>query len=353
MKPTISVVIPNYNRANLIGETLNNLRCQTRPPDEIIVVDDGSTDESVSVIKSFGDHVKLLQQPNSGPGVARNLGLEHATGEFVQFFDSDDLCTFNKLGAQADALERTGADFAYGPWLQARLKDGRAIYSEPPLQQRKLPESASALSWFLRGWVVVFQSCMFRRSFLDRVGRYRPDLMPSEDSEFLFRILKAGARSVYVPEALVLYRVHEEGQITGAGMRQAQRTLDWLRYSEIVARQLGGEGEPVRRVDALRWRAIVWAAHRQATRSLGCAAPTGEFDTQFGWPEAGLFWLMAQAKRLRAGLRARVIGTRVPPCYQPDALSSAQKRLICEVGYEAMPANHPGQREAQERPIHP
>lgn len=325
---------------------------QTKPPDEIIVVDDGSTDESVSAIKSFGDRVTLLCQPNSGPGVARNLGIEHATGEFVQFFDSDDLCTLNKLEAQAAALERSGADFAYGPWLQARFDDRNAIYSEPPLQQRGLPENVSQLAWFLRGWVVVFQSCMFRRNFLDRVGRYRADLMPSEDSEFLFRILKAGARGVHVPEALVLYRVEGEDQITGGGMKQTRRLLDWVRYSEIVARQLDGKGEPVGRVDALRWRAIVWAAHRQAAHLPDSAALVHEFDTRFGLGETVLFWLVAHARRLRSGLRGRLGGTRFPACYQPGPLTSDQKRLLCEIGYEAVPARRSGQLGAQKRSLH-
>jgi GT2 family glycosyltransferase len=338
MKSTISVIIPNYNRASLIGETLENLLRQTHPPDELIVVDDGSTDDSVSIIKGFGDRVKLLCQPNSGPGVARNLALEHSTGEFVQFFDSDDLCTLNKLEVQATALERTGADFAYGPWLKARLEGGRAIYSEPPLQQRGLPESASLLSWYLRGWVIVFQSCMFRRSLLDSVGRYRADLMPSEDSEFLFRLLKAGARGVHVPEAVVLYRVHEGHQISQGALGKARRVRDWIHCTELVAGQLDKEGEPVRRIDAVRWRAIVWAAHRQAAHMHDGAASVDDLEPRFRLVEAQLFWLVAQAKRLRAGLRARIIGTRVPPSYQPGALSTAQKRLICEIGYEAVPA---------------
>ena len=85
---TISVVIPNYNRAALIGETIENSLRQTRPPDELIVVDDGSTDNFVRVIRNFGNRVVLIEQANKGPGAARNAGLASATGDFVQFFDS-------------------------------------------------------------------------------------------------------------------------------------------------------------------------------------------------------------------------------------------------------------------------
>lgn len=336
--PTISVVIPNYNRAHLVGETLENMLRQTRPPDELIVVDDGSTDDSAGVINSFGDRVRLLRQLNSGPAVARNRGFDLATGDFVQFFDSDDLCTLNKLEVQAGALTRTGADIAYGPWLKARLEDRRAVYSEPPLQQRGLPDRHGALSWFLKGWVIVFQCCMFRRSFLTKVGCYRSELMPSEDSEFLFRMLKAGARTVHVPEALVLYRVHEEGQISAGGMTSAARALDWMRFAEIVMGQLNGEGEPVEPLDALNWRATVWAAHESAARVAGGAALEQGYDTRFGRAESGFYWLLKRAAQLRAGLRWRLSGTRVPPFFQPGALTSNQERLIRQVGFEPTPA---------------
>ena len=86
----ISVIIPNFNREALIGETVSNLLDQTLPPSEIIVVDDGSTDKSVDVIHAFGDKVELIRQANQGPGAARNAGLKIATGEFIQFQDSDD-----------------------------------------------------------------------------------------------------------------------------------------------------------------------------------------------------------------------------------------------------------------------
>jgi glycosyltransferase involved in cell wall biosynthesis len=334
MKPTISVIIPNYNRENLIGETLDNMLRQSRAPDEIIVVDDGSTDGSAAVIDSFGERVKLLRQRNSGPAVARNRGLDAATGDFVQLFDSDDLCSLNKLEVQSDALEKSGADFVYGPWLKVQLADGRASYDEPVLQQRGLPENASALSWFLRGWVAVFQACMFRRSFLERIGRYRADLMPSEDSEYLFRMLKAGGRGVHVPDALVLYRFHETNQITSSGMSAERRKRDWVRFSEIVAGQLDAAGEPVGRLDRLRWRATVWAAHSNIDCANEQRALATEFSRRFGPAEAMLCRLLNEAKRIHGGVRARLQGSRVPSYYRAGELTDLQRRQILDLGYE-------------------
>ena len=93
----VSVIIPNFNRETLIGDPLENQLAQTAPPHEIIVVDDGSTDKSVEVIRSFGSKIKLIEQTNQGPGAARNAGLSIATGEFIQFQDSDDLFSLNSL----------------------------------------------------------------------------------------------------------------------------------------------------------------------------------------------------------------------------------------------------------------
>ena len=186
--PTVSVIIPSYNRETLIGETIANLLAQTQPPDEIIVVDDGSTDNSMAVIRAFGDKVKLIQQPNQGPGAARNAGLKMATGELVQFQDSDDLFSLNKIEAQSKLLERTGADIVFCPWVKLKMDGPSVSLENHVLQQAMPPEKISLSCWWLRGWSTVFQTIMFRRSFVDKVGIYRTDLMPSEDTEFCFRL---------------------------------------------------------------------------------------------------------------------------------------------------------------------
>src|SRR4029450_2117030 len=114
----ISVIIPNYNRASTVTETIENMLRQSHQPDEVIVVDDGSTDKSREVIREFGQRGRLVGQSNQGPAAARNAGLEVASGEFVQFMDSDDVASLNKLELQLDALTHTGAELADWPWVR-------------------------------------------------------------------------------------------------------------------------------------------------------------------------------------------------------------------------------------------
>lgn len=229
------MVIPNYNRSSLIGLTIDNMLRQSHPPTEIIVVDDGSTDQSRDVIRSFGERVVLIEQTNQGPGAARNAGIAAASCEFIQFMDSDDLASLNKIEAQINALRESGADFAYCPWIRVCIQGDRLKFTGPVMQARELPGWKSMLEWQMGSWCLVFQNCLFRRNILQKAGQYRTDLMPSEDSEYLIRILLAGARPIHTPECLVLYRDHDFGQITKDGVSAQRHAEDRSRYLEVVA----------------------------------------------------------------------------------------------------------------------
>lgn len=148
----ISVIIPAYNRAGLIGETLQSLLNQSVQAKEIIVVDDGSTDGTAEVVERIAKEIeekrgawsveqgaldsgpstldsppamkprlRVIRQANAGPGAARNRGLAEAMGEFIHFFDSDDIAALNKQEVQLRALLETGADIAYGQWCKGRF----------------------------------------------------------------------------------------------------------------------------------------------------------------------------------------------------------------------------------------
>ena len=236
----ISVIIPNYNRAGLIGDTIENMLSQTVTPDEVIVVDDGSTDESVEVIRAFGDRVHLIQQPNQGPGAARNRGLEAASGNYIQFMDSDDLASLNKLEVQLAAINASGADFAYCPWIRSQIVENNIRFSGPVMQGSPLPSWKSMLEWHLGSWCLIFQNCLFRREALEKAGWYRTDLMPTEDSEYLVRILANQAIPVYTGDCVVFYRTDSKGQsqITSSGTQDQHRAQDRGRYLEIIGEQM-------------------------------------------------------------------------------------------------------------------
>ncbi|MDA3787608.1 MAG: glycosyltransferase family A protein, partial [Desulfobacula sp.] len=107
MKHTrISAVIPAYNSANFLSFAINSILKQTQPVDEIIVVDDGSTDETAQVLKHFGNKIICIYQHNAGPSAARNKGIEYAKGDWVAFLDADDQWVSTKIEKQVRLIEK-------------------------------------------------------------------------------------------------------------------------------------------------------------------------------------------------------------------------------------------------------
>ncbi|MBC7451834.1 MAG: glycosyltransferase family 2 protein, partial [Cytophagales bacterium] len=183
---SISVIIPVKNRADLISDTLNSILNQSRPPHEIILVDDASTDTLKQVIEPYGERITYLKSRGQGPGAARNTGLAHARGEYIQFFDSDDIMSVNKLEVQASLLENNSdAGFVYGPYVAAREVEHQWFASDVimqyfPLSQRPLQHMIA------EGWCAITQSCLFDRKVIEKAGLWREDLMTHEDKEYWY-----------------------------------------------------------------------------------------------------------------------------------------------------------------------
>jgi glycosyltransferase involved in cell wall biosynthesis len=233
----ISTIIPSYNRADLIGDTLRSVLSQTRPPDEVIVVDDGSTDASCDVIsEQFGSAVTLIRQANAGAGAARNTGLKHSTGDIIHFQDSDDLSSLNTYEVQG-ALIEGGADVVYGPWLKTRFEGHRLIPEGVAIQQGPIPRGRPLdVHTLMVTWITVFQPCLFRRSILERAGPYRQDLAPSEDMELMYRISRLTDRFAHTNETILLYRIHPENQISEqhVGKRLVDRANAWALFQAYL-----------------------------------------------------------------------------------------------------------------------
>lgn len=333
--PTVSVIIPNYNRGVLVAETIANMLGQSLPPFEVIVVDDGSTDDSRDIIEAFGEKVTLLCQTNQGPGAARNHGLLAAKGDYIQFMDSDDLASLNKLEVQAAAMEKTQADVCYGPWIKLSFDGHRVIPENHVLQTRPVPTSKSLLHWFLTDWSIVFQTCLFRREFLLDVGVYRTDMFLAEDLEYFTRILLKDPKIVFSEKSLMLYRLHEINKLTESGTDDQKKILDRARHLAMALRHCRAGLAKKNPTSAWRFRLKAWRCLedlRLSGESIEEVQKELEMALLPGVPFAA-YRFGETLIRLSGGMRQRLNGSRWARPYQPAKIANQQIQLIEELGF--------------------
>lgn len=229
----ISVIIPVKNRVSLLRITLNNVLGQSKQPHEIIVVDDASTDDIDKVINEYKHKVTFTKSTGKGPGAARNTGLRMATGDAIQFFDSDDLMTNNKLEEQAKLLQDKNADFVYGPWVKATIENNTWKQIDVIMQYYPLSEGSLA-DFVLQGWCNITQTALFKKDFIDQVGFWREDLMTHEDYEYWFRIAKLAKKFAHENKTCVIYRQHQN-QITDLGVLNESRWMDGIKAMQFIS----------------------------------------------------------------------------------------------------------------------
>lgn len=210
---TVSVVIPTYNRAAFVGAAIESALDQSRVPDEILVIDDGSTDDTPQVLAQFGPPVKVIRQVNRGRSAARNAGLANAAGDAVIFLDSDDLLMPECIERCAAALERH-ADVGV-VYTDAYLCDQNA---EPLARYSEAMPGARPSGMVLgelarRNFLTI--SSMVRRTELEGI-EFEVGMEHAEDYDF-WRRLAARCKFQYVDEPLMQYRFHE-GMTVSSGL---------------------------------------------------------------------------------------------------------------------------------------
>jgi glycosyltransferase involved in cell wall biosynthesis len=216
MRPqSISVVIPAYNAAHYLRETLESVLAQTLPADEILVIDDGSTDETAEVGASFGSAVRVISQPNAKLGATRNRGVQEATGEWIAFIDADDIWKPNKLQLQMEELAKyPEADICYTGRIDF-MQDENGIEFDTPMLA---PPADKIREFLFRKSTFLPSSAIIRRSVLLESGGFATDPDVAEDWDLWIRLLHAGKKFAGCTEPLVLYRIHLTG-ITADGRR--------------------------------------------------------------------------------------------------------------------------------------
>ncbi len=222
--PSISVVIPCYNAAHFLRATIESILQQTRPATEVIVVDDGSTDDSARIAASFGPPVRVIRQENQGESAARNRGIEAATGDWVAFLDADDLWLPTKLARQAEVIRSAPADVVcvtcqfvlFGEGMEDRRCELPPRYdSDHPLRE------------MLLGYTVHVSAAAVHREAARRTP-FPEEIRHAEDAIF-FVLLRSQGRFLEVPEVLVRYRRHgpQQSQEPQHLLRAAISRLRW------------------------------------------------------------------------------------------------------------------------------
>jgi glycosyltransferase involved in cell wall biosynthesis len=240
--PSISVVVPAYNEGRWIAEALQSVLGQTSPPDEVIVVDDGSTDETVAEVERFGDPVRLVRQANAGCAAAFNRGFALAAHEFVALCPADDLWERQKLEWQREVLaEHEDVDVVFGRARYFGMSDDE--YPHPRVAGVQERNELMRMM-FVRN-VIPDPSAIVRRSLHERLGGYRHVI--GEDYEFWLRALAARARFYYDPRLVVMLRLHGDNlssraleiwETVHAARRAHASEID---DDELVRRTLAGD----------------------------------------------------------------------------------------------------------------
>jgi glycosyltransferase involved in cell wall biosynthesis len=226
--PSVSVVIATYNRARLLKETIESVLKQTFQDFELIVVDDGSTDDTEKVLKSYGDRLRHVREENRGPSAARNLGVYHATASWISIQDSDDICAPNHLKTLYGFVEKNpdcGMVFANGRYLDDPGPKGKTII--PREKSKRMAERGVGLTDLFSTSIVRFQAALLSKEALLSIGGLDETLRICMDLDLGFRFFMRFP-VVYLDEVVFFYRRHE-GNI---GRNQELRLLENLRVIE-------------------------------------------------------------------------------------------------------------------------
>lgn len=266
--PVVSVVIPAYNCALYIGETLASILAQEAAELEVIVINDGSTDETGAIARGFGEPVRVIDQPNSGVCAARNHGIREARGEFIALVDHDDYWLPNKLANQLTAFAanpQVDVVFTAFTWWRPSSDGGR--FPEPAsFAAQAAPQGIDGdfSGWIyhqmlLDSWVLT-STALARSTVVRASGGFDETLPFSEDWDFWLRVART-SQFLKLREATTLYRQHpnQGSRVTRPLdyrtrlLEQASRQWDWPARMGAVWRQAFSGGNWHSTLRALAW----------------------------------------------------------------------------------------------------
>ncbi len=188
----ISVIIPVYNGAKYIGAAIRSILRQNYSDIEIIVINDGSTDETLKALGPFSDKIILISQENKGQAVARNVGIEKSAGDIIGLLDADDLWPPNHIALLLPYLEKENYDFARGYTQYFEMENNTIVRTTEPI--------------FLEALV---GAGLYKKTLFDTVGLFDAQMRQGEDFDWTIRLTESPCRGKQITDTTLMYRRHD------------------------------------------------------------------------------------------------------------------------------------------------
>lgn len=258
--PTLSVILPVYNAASFIRETVDSILAQSFGDFELLCIDDGSTDDTPSLLEDYAqsdNRIRIIRQENGGPGAARNTGLDNARGEYVYMLDSDDLYDQKMFETMYQRAIETGADTVVCRSTLFDDASGKDLESSWVIKSNQLPASDTFTPHEMQDYVfTAFMGWpwdkLYKRSFIEKNHLRYPGLNNSEDLYLVFlSIAKSSVISV-VDEPLIRHRMNRNGSVSAS---RANAPLDFYKSICLLKATLDKDGL----LDKYSWSFYNWA----------------------------------------------------------------------------------------------
>jgi glycosyltransferase involved in cell wall biosynthesis len=239
MKPLVSILIPAYNAQMWFSNTLESAVAQTWPKKEIIIVDDGSKDQTLAIARRYeSGNVKVFSQQNQGAAAARNKAFSLSQGEYIQWLDADDLMSPNKIAGQVDALDSIDAKrtLLSGSWGRFMYRQSHTQFSPTALWC-----DLSPAEWLVRkmGQNLFMQTAtwLVSREMTEAAGPWDTQLLGDDDGEYFCRVLLQSRGIHFVPESKVYYRASGASSLSYIGHSE-RKMVAQLRSMQLHVRYL-------------------------------------------------------------------------------------------------------------------
>lgn len=265
----ISILIPCFNAERWIRQAIESALAQSEVESEVLVVDDGSTDSSLEIIKSFGSRIRWESGPNQGGNVARNRLLAAARGEWLQYLDADDYLLPDKIARQLEWLEGRGdsVDVLFSPVILEHGA-GRAATRE----RLPIPEPHDRWVLLARWYLPQTGGPLWRKQAIVDVGGWTPDQPCSQEHELYLRLLMAGKRFEYCPHSGAIYRQwstqtvcqRDRPELRRRVLEILQRAEEFLEHQQALTPRRR-QAINIARFEAAR---IAWLSNRDEARAI-------------------------------------------------------------------------------------